>query len=140
MSTPANKKWALECLNCWKILSEHLGRCFCLNQHVNIDHEENTLSILVPPSEVRLHPQSSDQYRWQYNSNCKHLFLKNLSDLSTNNYVEIYRALQNVDIWAAEYYPTVNKVACEHAQELEKLREECEKLKSEHVCLQKRNR
>ncbi|KAF7621581.1 hypothetical protein F9C07_1581205 [Aspergillus flavus] len=125
MSTPANKKRASERLKCRKELSNHL---------------KNTLSLLVPPSEIRLHPQAGDEYMWQCNNNCKHLFSKNLSDLSTNNYIEIYSALENGDIWAVENNITANEMQGKQAQEVGRLREEYEKLKLEHFHLQKKNK
>ncbi|KAE8407133.1 hypothetical protein BDV37DRAFT_280391 [Aspergillus pseudonomiae] len=85
MSTPANRKRALERINCREELSEHL---------------KNKLSILVAPAEVRLHPLNTDKYRWHFKDSKRYLFTNQLSKLSTNAYIEIRRALTSGDIWA----------------------------------------
>jgi hypothetical protein len=55
---------------------------------------------MVSPAEVRLHPVVCDLYRWQYHECYARIFEKNLSDLSTKDYIEIREAVRDGHIWA----------------------------------------
>lgn len=59
--------------------------------------------------------------------------MKNLSDLSTNNYIQISNALQDSDIWAVNYTPAKNDEPCKHAAEVVYLQEELELLQNAYL-------
>lgn len=49
---------------------------------------------------MRLQPLPSDGYKWCYEEHRQYLFARQLSDLSTNSYIELCSALHLGDIWA----------------------------------------
>lgn len=54
----------------------------------------------MQPSEVRLHPSEKDAYAWLFSKATSHLFDRQLSDISTNIYIEISNGLGYGDIRA----------------------------------------
>lgn len=52
------------------------------------------------PAEVRLHPSENDAYAWLFSNATSHLFDRQLSDMSTNMYIEISNGLECGDIQA----------------------------------------
>lgn len=52
------------------------------------------------PSEVRLHPSEKDAYAWLFSNATSHLFDRQLSDMSTNMYIELSNGLKCGDIQA----------------------------------------
>ncbi|KAF5862044.1 hypothetical protein ETB97_012190 [Aspergillus alliaceus] len=87
MSNSANRRRALERTKCREALSKYL---------------ESSLSILVAPSQVRLQPLPGDRYKWRYKEHRQYLFARQLSDLSTNSYIELCSALHLGEIWAIQ--------------------------------------
>ncbi|PYH40077.1 uncharacterized protein BP01DRAFT_361546 [Aspergillus saccharolyticus JOP 1030-1] len=63
---------------------------------------DKRLSMNILPSEVRLQPLPRDGYSWRYKDVKHNLFAKSLSELSTNTYIQLQKALERGEIWAVE--------------------------------------
>lgn len=55
------------------------------------------------PSEVRLHPSEKDEYRWVFSATSGHLFDKQLSDMSTNMYIELSSSILRGNVRAVRH-------------------------------------
>lgn len=58
------------------------------------------------PSEVRLQPSEKDAYTWTFSNATSHLFEKQLSDVSTNIYIELSNGIECGEILAMSNEPT----------------------------------
>lgn len=65
-----------------------------------IKKEDKRLALCLQPSEVRLHPSEKDAYAWLFSNSTSHLFDRQLSDMSTNIYIELSNGLEYRDIQA----------------------------------------
>ena len=75
---------------CREQLSLHIciGCCPLWSKLANLV-QDNRLGISIEPSQVRLKTNPDDPYRWETMKEKEHLFLKNLSDLSTGQLKEL---------------------------------------------------
>jgi hypothetical protein len=65
-----------------------------------IKNKDERLGLRVRPSEVRLQPSEKDAYSWLFSNATSHFFDRQLSDMSTNMYIELSNGLECRDIRA----------------------------------------
>lgn len=100
MSNPANRKRALERRRCREVLANHISkyRRRRKGRTLLIKNKDDRLGLCVRPSEVRLHPSENDGYAWLFSNATSHLLDRQLSEMSTNMYIEISNGLECGDI------------------------------------------
>ncbi|KAJ5772118.1 hypothetical protein N7520_002647 [Penicillium odoratum] len=75
------------------------------------------LGLCLRPSDVRLHPSEKDEYQWNFSPATSHLFDKQLSEMSTNMYIQLSSSIKCGDIQAVRHeaqFPTVVDIQKPH--------------------------